>query len=156
MKRYIRVAGVMALGMGCGLSGVVSAQDARLADQTLHCAVWMVALHAVWADSDAQAARLERAARIFLDAHAKASGDRLDGSRVETLKQALQVQWRSADALRAGRLREDAIVCGAWAEGFLAQGETYRYVPVYPKIVAPSVRAQYGALADRALHAVVK
>ena len=42
---------------------------------------------------------------------------------------------------------QTVVLCGAWADGFLAQGAEYRYVPVFPKIVAPTVRSRYEGLA---------
>ena len=43
------------------------------------------------------------------------------------------------------------MVCGAWAEGFLAQGPRYQYMVVYPKVIAAQHRSQYQALAEQTL-----
>jgi hypothetical protein len=152
MKTCIRAVEVVGLFLaGCGLAGAVSAQDSRLASQSLHCAVWMDVLGSAWSDGQAQAQRFQRGANILLDVHAKASEARVDGAHVEALKHALQEKLRKPDPQQVAALREEAIVCGAWVEGFLTQGEAYRYVPVYPKVVAISVRSQYGALVDKVL-----
>jgi hypothetical protein len=58
---------------------------------------------------------------------------------------------QASRAERADYFREDAVVCGAWAEGFLAQGERYQFLVVYPKVIAPHIRSQYQALADQTL-----
>ena len=129
------------------------AQDTPLAHRSVHCAVLMDALSAALPEGDAQAPRLRRASAIFLEVHIQALRPaKADDAPLASRQQAFKDQWRVADAAGKERLREEAIVCGAWAEGFLAQGEAYRYVPVYPKIVAPAIRAQYGALTDQLLH----
>ena len=134
---------------------VALAQDTRLANQALRCAVLMDALASSLGSQDDQAVRLQRATGIFVQTHAHASANPAHAVSALTgpMNPALHEQWlalsKEADAPRRDRLREEAIVCGAWAEGFLAQGEAQRYVPVYPKIVAPAVRARYGALAAR-------
>ena len=134
-------------------SGMAWAQDTPLAHRSMHCAVLMDALSAALPEGDAQASHLQRASAVFLEVHTQALRPaKAEAAPMASRQQAIKDQWRGADAAGKDRLREEAIVCGAWAEGFLIQGEAYRYVPVYPKIVAPTVRAQYGALADQLLH----
>ena len=41
------------------------------------------------------------------------------------------------------RIPGDGVVCGAWAEGFLSQGENWAFIPVIPKVIAQSAREEY-------------
>ena len=113
----------------------------------------MDALSAALPEGDTRAPRLRRASAVFLEVHTQALHPaKVDDAPMTSRQQAFKDQWRDADAAGKERLREEAIVCGAWAESFLTQGEAYRYVPVYPKIVAPAARAQYGTLTDQLLN----
>jgi twinkle protein len=47
-------------------------------------------------------------------------------------------------------LREDGVVCGAWADGFFAQGEDWSFVPVYPKVIGMGARQKYTPIGEQA------
>jgi len=59
-------------------------------------------------------------------------------------------EFRETYALRQGAMNEEVILCGAWADAYLAQGDHVTHVPVIPKLIPPSVRQAYEALAARA------
>lgn len=148
-------ASVLALILQISLQtpGLALAQESRLASQALHCSAVMSVVQDVASDDPTLHARLGQAVRVFSEVHAQEMGASPDTAmhqlqpRREALRQSFRGQW----AERAAYFREDAVVCGAWAEGFLAQGERYSHVPVYPKVVAADVRAKYQALAQTAL-----
>lgn len=143
----------LAWWMAGSLASSVWAQDTRLAAQALHCSVVLDVLAQTQAGDAAQAARLQRAVGTFTEVHLQALGEAGPAAQTQAglRRSQAMAQLRSSWHERAAYFREDAVVCGAWAEGFLAQGERYRYLVVYPKVVAPSMRSQYQALADDAL-----
>jgi hypothetical protein len=57
---------------------------------------------------------------------------------------------------KAAYFREDAVICGAWAEGFMAQGERMQFMLVYPKVVPMHIRPQYQGYADAAIARYLK
>lgn len=120
-----------------------AAQPSRLAGQALHCSAIFAVFAETHADDAALARKFGRAVEIFGEVYAKESG----ASDAAVQRAALLEAFRAKLAERAAYLREDGVVCGAWAEGFLAQGEQWTYVPVYPKVIGAGVRASYEKIA---------
>ncbi len=136
------------------LPGQVLAQESRLAGQAIHCAAIFSWLGKTYSAESERGARSGKAVEIFTDVHFKEiSGKTGDSGREISLRrrseeaQALQGPWLAMDA----SLMEHAVICGAWAEGFLAQGAAYQYVPVYPKVVPSAVRNQYQTWVSEAM-----
>ena len=132
----------------------VAAQETRLAAQAMHCAAIFSLLTKTYAADPDRGSRLSKAVDIFTDVHMKETVRAVTSSAHATVvkrrtdeAQALQGAWMARDDY----LKEEAVICGAWAEGFLAQGETYQYVPVYPKVLSPVVRSQYQSLISEAM-----
>src|SRR5574343_475120 len=121
------------------------AQDTRLAGQALHCAAVLDVLAQTHAGQTEKTSRWQRAVSIFTEVHLKALGESGAAAQEQALlrRQQALVSVRAQGAERAAYFREDAVVCGAWAEGVLAQGERYQYLVVYPKVIAPHIRSQY-------------
>ena len=133
----------------CACMGVAHAQDTRLAKQALQCAVLLDALALAELGDVQQSARWQRASQAFNEVHRKALGG--EAPDVHEREQ-LQRQLQDARSQQTPALLEHVVVCGAWAEGFLAQGTQVQYVPVYPKVIGPAVRSYYASV-GRALMA---
>lgn len=125
---------------GAVVSTGLQAQDPRLAQQAFHCAGVMAALAQAAATEPQAAQRWRRASNLLLDVVPPSQGGSGDMVSLQTkaMQAAQQKQMEQSLAYQ-----EDVVLCGAWSEGFLGQGEQVRFVPVYPKIVSPAVRAQY-------------
>lgn len=132
-------------------SAAVHADESRLAAQALHCSAVFSVFAETHADDPALKQKFGRAVDIFAEVYAREHGD-TDEARRQAVAQrgALLERFRATLAEREPYLREDGVVCGAWAEGFLAQGEQWSYVPVYPKVIGPGVRATYQKIAAEA------
>lgn len=133
-------------------SASMAAQATRLADQAMYCAgLFTVFAQAQPVDTE-NALRLLKARDIFMDVYLKEvdlknmenTRDVVSARSSEVISQ-LRFDWTA----RASSLREQGVICGAWAEGFLSQGHQYQYVPVYPKVVPVSVRIFYQGMFDR-------
>ena len=128
-----------------------AAQETRLAIQAMHCAGFLtVFAQAHEADAE-RGRRLAKAQAIFIDVYLKElrlnnleNAHELVSVRRSEVIGELQADW----GVRAPELREQGVICGAWAEGFLAQGHQYQYVPVYPKVVPSQIRTMYQEIFD--------
>lgn len=132
-----------------GAASAAVGQETRLASQSLHCAAIFSVLSQSHDNNPAQAAQYAKAMDIFTGVHLQewpqpvSAGTRdLVVQKRSDAVQAMRGAWLAKDAY----LREEGVLCGAWAEGFLAQGERVQFVPVFPKVVAPHVRSQYQQL----------
>jgi hypothetical protein len=135
------------------LSSVAMATQAnRLAGQAMHCAGLFTVFAQAHAVEPVHGPRLLKARDIFLDVYLK----EIDIKNIESVRDGVSARTsevisalRSDWAARGSSLREQGVICGAWAEGFLGQGPHYQYVPVYPKVVPASVRILYQGIFDR-------
>ncbi len=126
--------------------------ESRLAKQALHCS----AIFSVFADTLTEDAKLatefRRGVAIFTELYVRErEGDRAAATHEAELgRAALLLQFREQLAEREPYLREDGVVCGAWADGFFAQGEDWSYVPVYPKVIGFGSRQKYTPIGAQA------
>ncbi len=140
---------VAALLVATGFCGSAAAEDSRLAKQALHCS----AIFTVFADTHADNATLGKqfaqGVEIFTGLYVKERGGDAAAVRQEAaaLRAGLLQQFREQIKDREAYLREDGVVCGAWAEGFFAQGDDYSFVPVYPKVIGMGARQKYTKIA---------
>lgn len=128
-------------------------QGTKRSMQAIDCSVVFSAFLQVYSGDFYLNQRLRKAIDIFTDIALKEMNLPVSDTEIEAM--AIQ-RSNAAHSLLKNRstqspnLREDSVMCGAWAEGLLSQGEHYQYVPVYPKVVAPSIRAKYQIFFDRA------
>ena len=66
---------------------------------------------------------------------------------IERRKLVLQ-EFKETYSSRPATLKEEVVLCGAWAEGYRIQGKNYSYVPIIPKLIPAAVRNEYEALAE--------
>ena len=127
-------------------------QESRLATQALHCS----AIFSVFAETlkdDAKLAKeFNKGISIFTELYVRErGGDRAAASRDAVQgRTALLKQFREQLEQREPYLREDGVVCGAWADGFFAQGEDWSFVPVYPKVIGFASRQKYTPIGTEA------
>ena len=66
---------------------------------------------------------------------------------IERRKLVLQ-EFTATYSSRPATLKEEVVLCGAWAEGYKIQGDNYTYVPIIPKLIPAAVRSDYETLAE--------
>ena len=138
----------------CGASQAMAVQETRLAGQAMHCAAIFSVLAQAFSNDPDKGPRFSKAVAVLSEVYLKEQPPSTESGvlaaavqrRSEAVK-ALHAAWPSQGAA----LREDGVMCGAWVEGFLGQGDWYQFVPVYPKVVAPHVRGQYQTLLEEAM-----
>jgi hypothetical protein len=132
------------------LGGPAAAQT-RLAEQAMNCAAVFSIFSEVHAGEPVLATKFTKAVDIFSGLYVKESTPLVDAQETTQRRRAAVQDFRQTWAARAPYFVENAVICGAWAEGFFGQGDRYQFVPVYPKVVAPHIRSQYQAQADEVL-----
>ena len=126
--------------------------ETRLALQALNCsAVFTIFAH-VHVQDTPQAARMNKAAAMFADVYRQELQPAIvDDASLQAKRRAILEDIKATRETRSAQFHESGVICGAWAEGFLEQGDWYKHVPVYPKVVAMHTRQHYQALAEDAL-----
>jgi len=134
------------------LSPTYAMAESRLAQQALHCSAIFSVFAESLADDGKRVKEFKRGVEIFTELYVKESeGDPAAAKRdVEQRRTALLSQFQQQMGQREPYLREDGVVCGAWAEAFFAQGERWTFVPVYPKVISISARQKYTPLGAEA------
>lgn len=145
-KKSMTAVALLALG---GLCSAAAAEDAQMVNRALHCSAIFTVFVDTHAADPALQTRFARGVEIFTGLYAKERGGDPAAMRQEaaTQRAALLRQLHGQLKERELYLREDGVICGAWAEGFFAQGENYTFVPVYPKVIGMGVRSTYAKIA---------
>lgn len=126
-------------------AGTVLADESRIATQALRCSAVFAVFIDANADDAALAPKFRKAQKIFDEVYA---GERRNksteaGPEIADKRTALLKEFRDNFQQREPYLHEEGVLCGAWAEGFLAQGENWAFIPVIPKVIAQSARDEY-------------
>lgn len=137
-----------------GISNAMALQESRLAGQAMHCAAIFSVLSQAFANDPGKGPKfykgLEVLTEVYMKEQPSPTGAAALADAVQRRSEAVQelyAAWPSQGAT----LREDGVMCGAWVEGFLGQGDRYQFIPVYPKVVAPHVRGHYQTLLEEAM-----
>lgn len=148
MSRAIIVSACMILG----LSGV-HAQESRITTQSTRCAAIFVVLAETSAEDTARQKKFLKAESIFSELFVKDQKKPVDDAAIAEAhhrRDRVLQEFRDTYTSRRDYLVEESVLCGAWGEGFLSQGENYSYVPVIPKVIPHAVRTDYEAAAKAA------
>lgn len=149
-KIQAKVLGFTALLLGLSLTAAAQTET-RLATQAIHCAAVFTVLAQTHASDSALAPRMNKAVAIFTDVYMQELNAGIKPEEAAKRRESALADIKAGWTSRSPQFLESGVICGAWAEGFLEQGEWYKHVPVYPKVVAMHIRSQYQALAEDAL-----
>jgi hypothetical protein len=145
MRMSLRGMAVISLSL-CFTSA--HAQESRIATQSVRCAAIFSVLAEMAASEPKYQTRFKTAETIFSELFVQEYRDKKDSV---TLDDALRrrdlvlKEFKDTYANRRAYIIEETVLCGAWGEGFLVQGDTYSYVPVIPKVIPQTIRAHYEA-----------
>lgn len=129
------------------------AQESRIATQSVRCAAIFSVLAETSTDDAARQQKFLKAERIFSGLFVTDYSDRkitVTLDEAHHRRDLVLKEFRDTYGSRRAYMIEETVLCGAWGEGFLAQGESYGYVPVIPKVIPQNVRADYEATASAA------
>ena len=99
---------------------------------------------------DARAPVFRRFIRVFNVLYLQEKKERTGSANAEdgeSRRTFLLKEFRETYASRQDAMKEEVVLCGAWADAYLAQGDNVTHVPVIPKLIPASVRREYEALA---------
>lgn len=135
------------------------AQESKISMQAIRCAAIFSVIAETHAEDQRLAKTFQETSALFSDVYIKERGaqtnkDNQQGAsqRRDFILQELQNTYREREAL----ILEETILCGSWAEGFRAQGDSYAFVPIIPKIIPQKTREEYAGLATQAFKRWVK
>lgn len=155
----LRISFRLVAGIGLSLFFASShAQESRIATQSVRCAAIFSVLAESAANDPKYQTRFKTAETIFSELFVKEYRDKKDGVTVDEghrRRDLVIKELRDTYANRRAYIIEETVLCGAWGEGFLVQGENYSYVPVIPKVIPQNVRADYEARGSTAFAAWV-
>lgn len=129
------------------------AQESRITTQSTRCAAIFSVLAEVTSDDAVRQKKFMKAEAIFSELFVNQYQDKSDKVTLEEAHRRRDLtrnEFRDTYASRRTYLIEESVLCGAWGEGFLVQGENYGYVPVIPKVIPQNIRAEYEATAGAA------
>jgi hypothetical protein len=135
------------------LSGMLSAhaQDSRLENQLLRCSV-ISTIFSIAAEKNSEAeVKLQKIPVLFFEFYAnekKSKNTEMKPEEILGRRQQILSEIKDHYVEREALLLEEGVVCGAWAEGFLSQGENITFVPVYPKVISTQTRDYYARIAS--------
>jgi hypothetical protein len=84
---------------------------------------------------------------LYVTEKKERAGNATSDDGIERRKLVLQ-EFKETYNGRPATLKEEVVLCGAWAEGYRTQGKNYSYVPIIPKLIPATVRNEYEALAE--------
>lgn len=134
------------------LSGMLSAhaQDSRLENQLLRCSA-ISTIFSIAAEKNAETEiKLQKMPTLFFEFYANEKKSKNTEMKPEELlgrRQQILSEIKDHYVDREALLLEEGVVCGAWAEGFLSQGDNITFVPVYPKVISSQTRDVYARIA---------
>jgi hypothetical protein len=135
------------------LTGLVSAQtqDSRLENQLLRCSA-ITTIFSIAAEKNTETEiKLQKMPALFFEFYAnekKSKNTEMKPEEILGRRQQILSEIKDHYVDREALLIEEGVVCGAWAEGFLSQGENITFIPVYPKVISSQIRDYYARIAS--------
>ncbi len=126
------------------------AQESREEIKSARCAAVFTMLAQSFADDTQRAPLFQRFVGVFNELYLREKKERTGSASAEDGEQrraALLKEFRETYEARQAAMKEEVVLCGAWADGYVAQGDNITHVPVIPKLILPAVRQEYEALA---------
>ena len=134
------------------LTDLVSAQtqDSRLENQLLRCSA-ITTIFSIAAEKNAESEiKLQKMPSLFFEFYTnekKSKNTEMKSEEILGRRQQILSEIKGHYVDREALLIEEGVVCGAWAEGFLSQGENITFIPVYPKVISSQIRDYYARIA---------
>ncbi len=134
----------------CLLTGVAGySQESKEEIKSARCSAIFTMLEEAFPD-DARTPVFRRFIGVFNDLYLQEKKERTGSASAEdgeARRLDLLREFRETYAARQAALKEEVVLCGAWADGYLVQGDNVTHVPVIPKLIPASVRQEYEVLA---------
>jgi len=148
MAKFLSLSSLIALFCVCHQ---VVAQESRVEMQAGRCSAIFFMLSETHKDNTASAGVFQHFVSVFENLYVTEKKERTGNANrddgIERRKLVLQ-EFTATYSSRPATLKEEVVLCGAWAEGYKIQGDNYTYVPIIPKLIPAAVRSEYESLAE--------
>ena len=125
-------------------------QDSRLENQLLRCSA-ITTIFSIAAEKNAESEiKLQKMPSLFFEFYTnekKSKNTEMKSEEILGRRQQILSEIKGHYVDREALLIEEGVVCGAWAEGFLSQGENITFIPIYPKVISSQIRDYYARIA---------
>lgn len=118
-----------------------SAQETRVAAQAIRCSAFFLVF--------SEGAMAQNFANAFVK-EGSDTGVTISGADMQQRRELVVQELNNTYVSNQPALLEEAVLCGAWSEGFRLQGEEPAFIPILPKIIPQTVREKYAGLASSA------
>jgi hypothetical protein len=150
MKHKLLITGLATLSALCCSGSPVLAQESRVETQAARCSAIFAILSETHAEDAARSKYFLHFMEVFTALSLKEKKERTGSASAEegsTRRNSLLSEFRANYPNQQAAINDETILCGAWAEGYRAQGDQYAYVPIIPKLIPQSVRDEYQSYA---------
>jgi len=148
MTKFLSLSSLIILPCFCHQ---VIAQESRVEMQAGRCSAIFFMLSETHKDNAASAGVFQHFVSVFENLYVTEKKERVGNATrddgIERRNLVLQ-EFKATYNSRPATLKEEVVLCGAWAEGYKIQGDNYTYVPIIPKLIPAAVRNEYEALAE--------
>lgn len=148
MTKFLSLSSLIILPCFCHQ---VIAQESRVEMQAGRCSAIFFMLSETHKDNTASAGIFHHFGSVFENLYVTEKKERVGNATrddgIERRNLVLQ-EFKATYNSRPATLKEEVVLCGAWAEGYKIQGDNYTYVPIIPKLIPAAVRNEYEALAE--------
>jgi hypothetical protein len=135
---------VCLLGLSVGLSS--QAQSSHTVEHAQRCAGIATVMAQTHANDKEASDQLLRDQALFDELYARENHATADAPAIHL---SLQQDIQNERSTRARELIEEGVLCGAWAQSMWSQGDHYKYITVFPKVIAPASRERYQPWSQR-------
>ena len=148
MTKFLSLSSLIILPCFCHQ---VIAQESRVEMQAGRCSAIFFMLSETHKDNTASAGIFQHFGSVFENLYVTEKKERVGNATrddgIERRNLVLQ-EFKATYNSRPATLKEEVVLCGAWAEGYKIQRDNYTYVPIIPKLIPAAVRNEYEALAE--------
>ncbi|MCF8163155.1 MAG: hypothetical protein K9J47_05145 [Sulfuritalea sp.] len=148
MTKFLSLSSLIILPCFCHQ---VIAQESRVEMQAGRCSAIFFMLSETHKDNTVSAGIFQHFGSVFENLYVTEKKERVGNATrddgIERRNLVLQ-EFKATYNSRPATLKEEVVLCGAWAEGYKIQGDNYTYVPIIPKLIPAAVRNEYEALAE--------
>lgn len=148
MTKFLSLSSLITLSCFCHQ---VIAQESRVEMQSGRCSAIFFMLSETHKNNEASAVDFQHFVNVFENLYVTEKKERTGNATREDgieRRKLVLLEFKATYNSRPDTLKEEVVLCGAWAEGYRIQGKNYTYVPIIPKLIPSSVRTDYEALAD--------
>ena len=138
------------IALSCSWTTVI-AQESRVEMQAGRCSAIFFMLNETHKKNPTWQPIFQEFIGVFENLYVNEKKERTGSGTVDEGTQrrnAVLQEFKDTYTSRVATLKEEVVLCGAWAEGYRIQGRDYVYVPIIPKLIPAAIRTTYEAFAE--------